>query len=133
MLKEKLTSTPILVFRKWGVEFHVHVNASCIVLRVVLTQEGAKDLDHPIAFTSHWLSKAEKNHSMTKCKGLTMVYALQKYWHYLLGGHFKMYTDRSVLKHLVNKPMLQGCICRWLLLFQEYEFEVVVKPGQLNA
>jgi hypothetical protein len=26
-----------------------------------------------------------------------------------------------------------GRICRWILLFQEYEFEVVVKPGKLNA
>ena len=29
--------------------------------------------------------------------------------------------------------MLGGCICRWLLLFQEYDFEVIVKPGRLNA
>ena len=44
-----------------------------------------------------------------------------------------MYTDHSALKYLVNKPVLWGRICRWLLLFQEYEFEVVVKPGCLNA
>lgn len=44
-----------------------------------------------------------------------------------------MYTDHSVLKYLVNKPMLGGRICRWLLLFQEFDFEVVVKPGCLNA
>jgi hypothetical protein len=24
-------------------------------------------------------------------------------------------------------------ICQWLLLFQEFNFEVVVKPGKLNA
>ena len=26
-----------------------------------------------------------------------------------------------------------GEICRWLLLFQEFDFEIVVKPGWLNA
>jgi hypothetical protein len=26
-----------------------------------------------------------------------------------------------------------GRICRWLLLFQEFDFEVIVKPGKLNA
>ena len=62
-----------------------------------------------------------------------MVYALQKYRHYLLRGHFKMYTDHFALKYLVNKPMLGGHICRWLLLFQEYDFEVVVKPRRVNA
>jgi hypothetical protein len=62
-----------------------------------------------------------------------MVYALQKFIHYLLGQHFKMLTDHSTLKYLVNKPMLEGRICIWLLLFQEFDFEVVVKLGRLNA
>jgi hypothetical protein len=26
-----------------------------------------------------------------------------------------------------------GRICRWLLLFQEYDFEVIVKPGNFNS
>ena len=61
-----------------------------------------------------------------------MVYALQKFHHYLLGGHFKMFTDHSTLKYLVNMPVLGGRICRWLLLFQEYDFEIMVKPGRMN-
>jgi hypothetical protein len=43
-----------------------------------------------------------------------------------------MFTDHSALKYLVNKPVLGGRICRWLLLFQEYDFETVVKPGRMN-
>ena len=86
-----------------------------------------------MAFTSRKLSKAEKNYSTTEHEGLAMVYVLQKFKHYLLGGHFNMYTDHSVLKYLVNKLVLGVKICRWLLLFQEYDFEVIFKPGQLNA
>ena len=44
-----------------------------------------------------------------------------------------MYIDHSTLKYLVNKPMLGGNICRWILLFQEFDFEVIVKSGQLNV
>jgi hypothetical protein len=62
-----------------------------------------------------------------------MVYALQKVKHYLLGKHFKMFTEHSALKYLVNKPMLGGRICRLIILFQEFDFEVIVKPGKLNA
>jgi hypothetical protein len=62
-----------------------------------------------------------------------MVYALQKFRYYLLGSHLNMYTDHYALKYLVNKLVLGGRICKWLLLFQEYDFEVVVKPGKLNA
>ena len=52
------------------------------------------------------LAKAENNYSTIEREGLFMVYVLQKYMHYLLGGHFNMYTDHSMLKYLVNKPML---------------------------
>ena len=62
-----------------------------------------------------------------------MVYALQKFRNYLLGGHFNMFTDHSTFQYLVNKPVLGGRICRWLILFQEFDFEIVVKPGRLNA
>lgn len=84
-------------------------------------------------FISRKQSKAEKKYSTIERKQLAMVYALQKFRNYLLGASFKMYTNHSVLKYLVNKPVLVGKICRWLLLFQEYEFEVIVKPGHLNA
>ena len=43
-----------------------------------------------------------------------------------------MYTNHSALKYLVNKLVLGGKICRWILLFQEFDFEVIVKPGRLN-
>lgn len=124
---------PILVFPNWKKEFHVHVDASCEALGEVLTQDGGEGLDNSIAFASHRLSKVEKNYSTTKHEGLAMVYVLQKYPHYLLRGHFNMYTDHYVLKYFVNKPVLGGCICRWILLFQEYDFDVVVKLGRLNV
>ena len=44
-----------------------------------------------------------------------------------------MYTAHSPLKYLVNKPVLGGKICRWILLFQEFDFDVIVKPSCLNA
>ena len=52
MLKEKMASVPILVFLKWDVKFHVHVDVSCIVLGVILTQPGVDGIEHPIEFAS---------------------------------------------------------------------------------
>ena len=91
--KNKMATAPILVFPDWKKEFHVHVDASSVVLDIVLTQPGEGALDHPIAFASRKLSTTEKNYTRTKREGLAMVYALQKFQHYLLGGHFNMYTD----------------------------------------
>ena len=65
-------------------------------------------------------------------EGLAMVYALHKFKHYLLGGHFKMYTNHFALKYLVNKPGLGGNIYQWVILFQEFDFEIIVKLSRLN-
>lgn len=86
----------------------MHVDSSCIALGEILTQAGEGEIDHPIDFASIKLPKVEKNYCTTKCEGLAMVYVLQKFRHYLLGGHFKMDTYHSVLKYLVNKPVLVG-------------------------
>ena len=44
-----------------------------------------------------------------------------------------MFTDHSALKYLVNKLVLGGRICRWLILFEEYDFEIMVNPERMNT
>ena len=99
---------PILIFPDWNKDFHVQVDTSSIVLGVVIAQPREGDLDHPITYASRKLSFSERNYTMMEREGLAMVYALQKFNHYLLGGHFNMFTDHSALQYLVNKPMLGG-------------------------
>jgi len=123
ILKEKMVIASILVFFDWKKEFHVHEDVSCIALGVVLVQPREGNIDHPITFASQKLYKEERNYSATEREGLAMVYALQKFKHYLLGAHYKMFTDHFALKYLVSKLALGGKICRWLLLFKEYNFE----------
>jgi hypothetical protein len=123
-----MVTAPILVFLDWSKEFNVHVDASSIALGVALAHLGARDIRHPITFGRKKFSTTERNYTTTEREGLAMVYVLQKFRHYLVGGHFNMFTDHSTLKYLVNKPILGGRICIWLLLFQEYDFEIVVKP-----
>lgn len=108
ILKETMVSTPILVFPDWNKEFHVHVDASCIALGVVLTKAGKGEMDHSITFVSRKLSTTKKNYPTIEHEGLAIVYVLQKFKHYLLGGHFKIYTNHFALKYLVNKPMFEG-------------------------
>jgi hypothetical protein len=132
-LKEKIVITLILVFLDWENTFHMHVDASDIALGAILAQPRVGELDHPIEFSIRKLSESKKNYNTIEREGLAMVCTLQKFKHYLLGKHFKMLTDHSSLRYLVNKPLLVGIICRWFLLFQEFDFEVIVKPGKLNA
>lgn len=71
-----------------------------------MTQPREDEIDHPIVFASKKLSLMEQNYTTIECEGLVMVYALQKFRHYLTGSHFKLYTDHYVLRYLVNKIVL---------------------------
>ena len=101
-------TTPIPIFLDWKRPFHVHVDASSIVLGIILAQPRDKGIDHPIAFARRNLSSAERNYTTIEREGLAMVYALQKFSHYLLGSHFKMFSNHSTLKYLVNKQCWGG-------------------------
>lgn len=92
-------------------EYHIHVDASCILLGVVLMQAGEGEMSHHISFISRKLLKSKKNYSTIEHEALAIAYVLQKFRHYLLGGHFKMYTDHSASKYLVSKPVFGGKIC----------------------
>jgi hypothetical protein len=63
ILKEKMVTTPILVFPYWSKKFHVHVDASSIALGEVLAHPRECDIDHPIAFASRKLSDSEHNYN----------------------------------------------------------------------
>ena len=65
ILKERMVTTPILVFLDWKLPFHVHVDASSMALGVILAQPG-EGLDHPIAFARRNLSLEERNYTTTK-------------------------------------------------------------------
>jgi hypothetical protein len=71
----------------------------------------------------------DKNYTTTKRKALTMVYALHKFKHYLLGNEFVFYINHMALLYLVKRFQFSGQIARWLLLFLECDFSMVYKPS----
>ena len=92
--------------------------------------DGKKD--RPIAFASRQLTRAERNYSTTEREALAMVFSIKKYRHYLLLSKVVFYVDLMALRYLVNKPDLSGWIARWVLLLQEFDYEVVHKLGRMH-
>jgi hypothetical protein len=132
-LKKRLSKAPVLIAPNWDKPFEVYVDASNFAIGSVLSQKDIKGHDRPIYFANRQLSAAEKNYSVTEREGLGMVYSVQKYRHYLLGYKFTFHVDHDALKYMVNKPQLSGRIARWVLLLQEFNFLVNVRPGKRHA
>ena len=79
------------------------------------------------------MSLAERNYTTTEWEALAVVYSCKKFRHYLLGYKVIFHTNHDSLKYLVNKSDLSGQIARWILLLQEFNYEVVVKSGKANV
>ncbi|MCO5577322.1 hypothetical protein L7F22_031150 [Adiantum nelumboides] len=131
-LKKALTSAPILRVPVYDKIFHVHIDASAYAIGCILAQPGEFNKDYPIAYASRQLIAAEKNYTTTEREGLTMIYAVKKFRHYLLANRFIFFVDHQVLLYLVNKPCATGRIVRWFVILLEFDFEVAVKKGSMH-
>ena len=132
-VKKRLTTTHILVSPNSKLDFHVHCDASNIAIGAILAQNIHGNMDSPTHYASRLLNSAEKNYSTTKREALAMVYSIGKFRHYLLANHFVFYVDHQALIYLVNRPVVSGRIAKWMFLLQEYNSEVIYKPGRSHV
>ena len=70
---------------------------------------------------------------MTKKELLAIVYALNKFRHYVTGYPIFVHTDHSAIRYLMNKPIVTSRLARWLLLLQEFDIAIIDKPGKSNV
>jgi hypothetical protein len=132
-LKSALQVVPILQTPDWNKPFLVHCDASGEAVGSTLSQLDKNGHDHPIHFVSRQLTSAEKNYTVTEQKGLAVIFSLKKFRHYLLGYKAKIVTDHKALTYLVNKPNPSGRLARWLLLMEEFDIDIVHRPGRRHG
>jgi hypothetical protein len=125
LIKQKYIETPILISPNWQVEFHVHIDASLLIVGAMLFQNVTWKSDQSIVYAFRLLNRPKQNYNTTKREAIVIVFTLHKFKHYFLGNKFVFYVDHMPLVYLVNKPHVSRKIARWLLLFLEYDFIVV--------
>lgn len=129
-LKNIIINPPILQYPDFNKTFILTTDASKIALGSVLSQ-GEKDL--PIAFGSRGLNNAEENYSATELEMLSIVWSVQNFRPYLYGRHFKIYSDHKPLTYIFSVKDPSSRLMRWRLKLEEYDFEVIYKPGRKNV
>ncbi len=75
-----------MISPNWQMEFHVHIDASLLTVGAMLSQNLIGKSDQPIVYAYKLLNRVEHNYSTIEREVLTMVFALHKFRHYLLGN-----------------------------------------------
>lgn len=131
-LKEVLTTAPILQYPDFEKPFLLTTDASNKAIGAVLSQgEIGKDL--PISYASRTLNKAEINYSTIERELLAVVWGVKHYRPYLYGRKFIVVTDHRPLRWIFNVKDPGSRLMHWRILLEEYEYEVVHKPGKQNT
>ena len=130
-LKLRLSETPILRGPNWTLPFHINTDASDSTLGAVLGQKE-EQMHYTIYFMSKNITPAELNYTVTEKEFLVVIFAINKFRHYITGYEVFIHIDHSAIRYLMNKPITNGRVTRWLLLLQEFNITVIDRPGKEN-
>lgn len=130
-LKKALTTTPILIYPNFDEPFVLTTDASAFALGCVLSQ-GKIGNDLPIAYGSRTLCSAETKYSTIERELLAIVWSVKHFRPYLFGRKFKLVTDHRPLTWLFSIKDPGSRLARWRLKLEEYDYEIVYKPGKTN-
>ncbi|GJW62393.1 reverse transcriptase domain-containing protein [Tanacetum coccineum] len=131
ILKEKLTTTPIIISLDWNVPFKLMCDASDFAVGIVLEQRIDEKFK-PIYYASKTLNNAQYNYTTTEKELLAVVFSFDKFRPYLILSKTIVHTDHSALKYLFSKQDAKPRLIRWVLLLQGFDIKIKDKRGAEN-
>ena len=121
MLKEKMSSAPVLKLPKLEEQFIIRTDASGSGLGAVLMQESEGEL-FPVMYVSRKLKERETNYAIVEQECLAIVWAIGKFTQYVYGTDFILETDHKALTWLHQTRFDNARVMRWALALQPYRF-----------
>ena len=128
-LKTLLSTAPVLAYPDFTAEFILNTDASNHGIGAVLSQvkDGA---EHPVAYASRTLTKAERNYCVTRKELLAVVEFVKQFRHYLQGPKFRIRTDHAPLRSVLQVKEPEGQLARWIEFMSSFSYEIEYQAGQ---
>jgi hypothetical protein len=127
ILKEKLSTTPVLALPDFDKLFEVDCDALGKGIGAMLSQEG-----RPVEFFSEKLSDARLRWTTYEKEFYAVFRALMHWQHYLIQKEFVLYSDHQALKFINNQHHMNNMHARWITFMQKFTFSLKHKARLMN-
>ena len=134
ILKDKILSTPMLVFLDFDKLFLLETDASKEGLGAVLYQKQVDGHYLLIAFGSRSLTPAERNYHSSKLEFLALKWSVTEHFKkYLAYVPFVVRMDNNPLMYILTTPNLDATGHRWVGALASLEFALEYQKGADNG
>ncbi|GBG77240.1 hypothetical protein CBR_g23568 [Chara braunii] len=131
-LKQALIDYPVLKVADPSLPFVVTTDASQYGIGAVLQQDDGNGY-RPVEFMSARMPSEKVATSTYERELYALRQALDHWKHYLLGRHFKVYSDHETLRWLKTQAKMTPKLTRWAAEIDQYDFELKPVKGKYNV
>ncbi|GBG58972.1 hypothetical protein CBR_g24321 [Chara braunii] len=131
-LKQASIEFPVLKVADPSLPFVVTTDASQYGIGVVLQQDDDNGY-RPVEFMSARMPSEKVATSTYERELYALRQALEHWKHYLLGRHFKVYSDHETLRWLKTQAKMTPKLTRWAAEIDQYDFELKPVKGKYNV
>ncbi|GKC59911.1 putative nucleotidyltransferase, ribonuclease H [Tanacetum coccineum] len=127
VVKEKLTTAPILVLPDFSKVFELHTDASKVAIGGVLSQGG-----RPVAYFSKKLMELKSRYTTYDLEFYAVVQAVKHWRQHLFHKEFVLFTNHDSLRHIRTQDKVSHKHGRWLVFLEKFTFVVKHKTDVSN-
>ncbi|GBG73311.1 hypothetical protein CBR_g13030 [Chara braunii] len=131
-LKRALIEYPVLKVADPSLPFVVTTDASRYGIGAVLQRDDDNGY-RPAEFMSARMPSEKVATSTYERELYALMQTLEHWKHYLLGRHFKVYSDHETLRWLKTQVKMTPKLTRWAAEIDQYDFELKPVKGKCNV
>jgi len=125
-----MTNPPTLAIPHPKQKMWLENDASGYAIGEVLSQLQEDNSWRPVTYLSKAMNETKRNYEIYDQELLAIMEGLKQWQQYLIGSdQFEIWTNHKNLGYFKKLQKLNRCQARWITELQEYNFQLVHKPG----